>query len=468
MAITVTNINTLSLLNILTRTSDAQSTTLTRLSTGSRINTGKDDPAGLIAMRGMESEIVAVQAAIANNQRTDAMLSVADSALSEVASLLDDIKELAVASANGEGLSADEIAANQAQVDEAIAAIDQIISTTEFNGQKLLDGSLSIVTSGVDTTKISDLKVYRRDPDSDTTLTVSVSSAAEKAQYEVATTSATDDTTISIQGAEGTAVIDITSGENLSSVAAKINAATAQTGVTASASSGSLTLLSSDYGSSKFVRVSVVDTDTSDTSFSAGSDYGSDASVTINGQTAAVDGLEVSYSANGVSLSFNLTEDYNDGTVSGDESFTISSSAGGATFQLGTTSATRATIGIDGLFSQQLGSATLGYLSSLKGGGTNNLIDNPNQAALIADAAAEQVAKLQGRLGGFLQFQVGTALNQMNATYESLTSALSTIKDVDYATETAELNRQNVLMQVSMSLLGLAQQQSAQVLSLLR
>jgi flagellin len=468
MAITVTNINTLSLLSILNSTALAQSETLTRLSTGSRINSGKDDPAGLIAMRSLENELTAVNASISNNQRTDAMMNVADQSLTEVASLLNEIKDLAIASANEDGISPDELAANQAQIDEAVAAIDRIIGTTEFNGKKLLDGSLGIHTTGVDTTKISDLKVYSRDPDSDTALTVSVSSAAEKAQLQIATTSATDDTQLSIQGTEGVVVIDITSGEDLTDVATKINAATAQTGVTASASGGDLTLLSSDYGSAAFVRVSVIDTNTTDSSFSAGSDEGVDASVTVNGQATAVDGLQVGYSANGVSLTFNLTEDYNDGTVSGDESFTISSASGGATFQLGTSSATRATIGIDGLYSHQLGSAVMGYLSSLKGGGTNSVISDPNQAAQIASAAAAQVAKAQGRLGGFLQFQVGTALNQQNATRESLTSALSTIKDVDYATETAELSRLNVLMQASMSLLGLANQQSSQVLSLLR
>jgi len=468
MAITVTNINTLSLLNILNRTSVAQSDAMLRLSTGSRINRGKDDPAGLIAMRSLETELTAVDAAIANNQRTDSMLNVADKSLTEVASLLDEIKGLAIASANEDALSPAELIANQSQVDEAIAAIDRIIGTTSFNGKKLLDGSLGINVTGVDTTKISDLKVYSRNPDSDTSLTVSVTGAAEKAQYQVATTSATGDTAISIQGKEGTVVIDITSGENLSAVAAKINASTAQTGVTASASGGDLTLLSSDYGSEAFVRVSVVDTDTTDTSFAGGSDYGVDATVTVNGQATAVDGLEVGYSANGVSLTFNLTEDYNDGTVTGDETFTISSSTGGATFQLGTTASTRSTIGIDGLYSHQLGSAVLGYLSSIKGGGTNSLVNDPNQAAQIASAAATEVAKVQGRIGGFLKFQVGTALNQQTATRESLTSALSVIKDVDYATETAELSKQNVLMQTSMTLLGLAQQQTSQILYLLQ
>jgi flagellin len=319
----------------------------------------------------------------------------------------------------------------------------------------------------VDSTKLTDMKVYSRDPDSDTTLNVELTSAAEKASYEVATASATGDTSVSIQGKEGQVVIDIASGETLAATAAKINAATAQTGVTASASSGSLTLLSSDYGEDAFVRVSVVDPDTTDASFAAGSDEGVDAVVTVNGQSTAVDGLDVSYSANGVSLSFSLTEDYNDGTVSGAESFTVSSATGGATFQLGTSSNTRSTIGISGLYSAQLGSAVKGYLSSVKGGGSSSLVNDPNQAAQIATAAAEQIATVQGRIGGFLKFQVGTALNQQEATRESLTSALSTIKDVDYATETAELNRQNVLMQTSIALLGVANQQSSQVLSLL-
>ncbi|RMF81573.1 MAG: hypothetical protein D6744_07010 [Planctomycetota bacterium] len=463
MGLTLTNINTLSLLNILNRTSADQSNVLTRLSTGSRINSGKDDPAGLIAMRSLDTELTAVNSALVNNQRTDSMLSVADSALDEVASLVNEIESLAVASANQDGLSADEIAANQAQVDNALAAIDRIIGTTEFNGKKLLDGSFGINSSGVDATKITDLKVFSRVTDN-TDLTVSVTGAASQAAFTLATTSASSDTTISVQGKDGTATFDITAGENLSAIAAKINAATAQTGVTASATGTNLTLLSSDYGSSAFVRVTVISGDTSN--INAGNDYGVDASVTVNGQTAAVDGLDVSYQANGVSVSFSLTAGYNNGTVTGDETFTITD--GGATFQLGTESTTRSTIGIDGLYTQQLGSAAKGFLQSLRGGGTNSLVNNPNQAAAIAREAAKQVAKVQGRLGGFQKFQVQSAINQQTATKESLTSAISTIKDADYAVETAELNRQNVLLQSSISLLGLANQQSSQILALLR
>jgi flagellin-like hook-associated protein FlgL len=462
MAITVNNLNALSLLHILNRTSLEQSRTLTQMSTGSRINAGRDDPAGLIAMRSLETELRAVDAAIANNERTDAMMNVADKALNEVASLINEIKELAVASANEDGISGAELAANQSQVDEALKAIDQIIGTTQFNGKKLLDGSLGIQVSGVDSTEIADVKVYSRSG-SALSVTVEVTSAAEQAQYQVATTSATDATAISIQGRDGSVVIDIAAGENLSAVAAKINGSTAQTGVTASASGGDLTLISSTYGEDAFVRVSVV-ADTDDTSFSAGSDYGADAAVTVNGQTAAVDGKSVSYSANGTSFSFNLTDAFNQAT--GTSTFTVSAS-GGATFQLGTTSQTRQTIGIDGLYTHLLGDVSLGYLQSLGSGRSNSLVNDPNQAAQIASAAAAQVATAQGRIGGFLKFQVATALNQQTATKESYAAALSTIKDLDYAQATSDMSRQNVLMQSAMSLLGLANQQAMQVLSLL-
>jgi len=433
------------------------------MSTGSRINAGRDDPAGLIAMRLLETELRAVDAAIANNERTNAMLNVADKALNEVASLINEIKELAIASANESGISGAELAANQSQVDEALKAIDQIIGTTQFNGKKLLDGSLAIQTSGVDATELTDVKVYSR-TESALSVTVEVTTAAEKAQYQVATTSATDNTAINIQGKDGAVVIEIAAGEDLSDVAAKINGSTAQTGVTASASGGDLTLASSDYGEDAFVRVTVVG-DTDDTSFSAGNDYGTDAELTVNGQSAAVDGKSVSYSSSGVSFSFDITDAFNEAT--GTSTFTVSA-AGGATFQLGTTSQTRQTVGIDGLYTHSLGNRDKGYLESLGGGKTYSLIDNPNQAAQIASVAAAEVATVQGRLGGFLKFQVETAINQQTATKESYSAALSTIRDVDYAQATSDMTRQNVLMQSAMSLLGLANQQAMQVLTLLR
>ena len=117
--LTITNTNTLSLLNIINRTADRQSQSLLQLSTGLKINKGSDNPAGLIALRSLENELTGVNAAIASNQRTNSVLGVADAAMTELSSLITEIKSLAQASTTPSGLSPKEVAANQAQTDSA-------------------------------------------------------------------------------------------------------------------------------------------------------------------------------------------------------------------------------------------------------------------------------------------------------------------------------------------------------------
>lgn len=86
MALTINNTNTLTLLNILNQNTAAQSQTMKQLTTGKRINSGADDPAGLIALSSLKAEITAIDASINNNQRTDSMLTVADGAVGEITS----------------------------------------------------------------------------------------------------------------------------------------------------------------------------------------------------------------------------------------------------------------------------------------------------------------------------------------------------------------------------------------------
>jgi len=463
MALTVNNVGTLSLLNILNRTSKAQSNVLGQMATGYKINRGADDPAGLLAVTSIDSELTSVNAGIASNQRTDAILGVADGALGQIASAISDIQRLANESAHEAGLTADEIAANQAQIDDALAAIDRIVSSTQFNGKKLLDGSLGINTNVGTAGAITDVKVFSRTPgSSDVALTVQrVSAASAAVVTSVMTTSASADSSFSVQGKLGTAVITALSTENVSSVAYKINQAKAQTGVSAVVSGTHLNLYSTDTGSDAFVRTKLIEGNTVQDK----SDSGIDAVVTVNGQATAVDGDHVNYSGGGISVAFDL------GSLTSTVTLTVKGSGdgrSGATFQLGTNANTRATLGIDGVYTAALGNATEGYLRSLGSGGANSLINDPSQAATIARVAANQVATLQGRIGGFQKFQVNTALNSLNDTKEGLETAKGVINDLDYAVASAELNRQNILLQSAMSLLGLANQQSSQVLSLLR
>src|ERR1043166_1137354 len=124
---------------------------LERLSSGLRINRGADDPAGLIASESLRSEISGISQAIDNSSRASNVISTAEGALSEVASLLLNVKSLVVEAANAGALSPDEIKSNQLQVDSAVQSITRISDTTTFAGLKLLNGGLDYITSGVAT-----------------------------------------------------------------------------------------------------------------------------------------------------------------------------------------------------------------------------------------------------------------------------------------------------------------------------
>jgi flagellin len=138
-----TNLSSLSAQHALSRTTGALSTSLERLSTGYRINTGKDDPAGLIASETLRSEQAAIRQSIKNSERATNIVATADAALAEVSSLLNNLRSLVQSSANKGAISASEIAANQVELDSALESIARIGQTTVFAGEKLLNGTKS-------------------------------------------------------------------------------------------------------------------------------------------------------------------------------------------------------------------------------------------------------------------------------------------------------------------------------------
>lgn len=130
------------------RTSSRLAETLTQLSTGSRINSAKDDPAGLIAQELLRSEITATNAAMKNTRMADSMLAVADSGMRQISNLLIEAKGLAVEAANTGAMSSEMIAANQLQIDEILNSIDRVSGMVRWMDQPLLDGSLSSENGG--------------------------------------------------------------------------------------------------------------------------------------------------------------------------------------------------------------------------------------------------------------------------------------------------------------------------------
>lgn len=489
MALTVTNTNTLTLLNILNRNTLDQSDTVRQLSTGKRINSGKDDPAGLIALQNLEAELTAVNASLTQNQRSNSLLTVADSAIGEVSALLGQIEALVVSTTSKTTMTDSEIAANQSQIDDALSAIDRIVNTTNFNGKRLLDGTLAIDTSGVAGNQyLTNFRTHARGQGtSDTAITLNRLASATVASATFAFAGATARTsgtsTIVIKGALGAATISLASGLTQTQMVAAINTAKAQTGVSAIQNATNVKLNSTQYGSDSFVSVEVLSGGKINTTYGTSTgdgnttndvqnitkQLGRDVSVAVNGQSASADGLDVYYSSNGLKLSFSVTEDFGRGNTGAttSTSFTVKAS-GGATFQLGTAANTAETIGIDSLGTYSLGGANgTAKLSELKSGATKALKTDAAGALTAVRGAIGDVASIRGRIGGFQKYQVGSSINALQAAQVGLQAAASAIGDTDFAVATSKLNRESVLIQSGMSLMGIVNQQTAQILSLL-
>lgn len=194
-----TNINSLTAQQNLSKTNVLLSQALTRLSTGLRINSGKDDPAGMIAAAQLGSDIAGTNAAISNSKMAEMIIDTADSALGQITSLVNDIRTLVTQAANSAAMSPDQIAANQLQIDASLDAINRISQSTNFQGRKLLDGSLDFTTThNINDTvsnwsAVQNLEIDTADSGLAATIPVTVSVAHQAQKAYLATSTATTD-----------------------------------------------------------------------------------------------------------------------------------------------------------------------------------------------------------------------------------------------------------------------------------
>ncbi|CAA9374659.1 MAG: Flagellin protein FlaA, partial [uncultured Phycisphaerae bacterium] len=215
-----TNVASLTAQRGLNKSQNLLNNTLQRLSSGLRINRGADDPAGLIASEGLRSEIAGINQAIDNSSRASNVISTAEGALSEVASLLLNVKDLVVEAANSGALSAEEIKANQLQVDSAVESITRISNTTTFAGLKLLNGSLDYLTSGVSTADVKSLDISQANFGTQASIPVEVNviTSARTGELEFRASAITTSVTLEIAGTEGVDVLTFTSGTAASAI----------------------------------------------------------------------------------------------------------------------------------------------------------------------------------------------------------------------------------------------------------
>src|SRR5689334_1739337 len=260
-----TNVGSLIAQRSLAANNAALNTSLKRLSTGLKINSGADDPAGLIASEALKAEKTGLTTAIDNANRATNIIGTAEGGLTEVSNLLNQLQGLVNQSANTGALSSDEIKANQLQVDSILNTVNRIANSTSFQGKNLLDGSLAYTLSSAGTSAFTAISVNAANLPGNKTESVVVqvlnSATLGKVSYAGASGSAVigaSAVTLQIAGNNGTQQLSFAGSTKLSAVAAAINNITGETGVVASASGANLTFKAGDYGSSQFVSVTSV------------------------------------------------------------------------------------------------------------------------------------------------------------------------------------------------------------------
>ena len=467
------------------------SKTLGRLATGLRINRGADDPAGLIASENLRAEKTAINAAINNAERAEQVVNVAEGGLQEISNMLVEMQGLVGSMANEAGVSREEKEANQLQIDSILQTIDRIANSTSFQGIKLLNGNFDYTLSNDDSSVVADVQINSaKIPDAagsnipvNVTLVDSASTGTVYLLDNAGALSANGDgqVTFEIAGTEGTQQFTFADGTMNSAVVAAINTFSEAIGVSASLSgvSNEIRIDSSNYGSDQFVRVKQLSTNggsnyvASTGNGAAISEYkgaGVDSEVNINGIRATTDGLTARVASEGFDVSLDLTSVYaGNNALGGTSTFYIT--GGGADFNLGpaVNLSNKVSLGIQTVTTGSLGSTNGGFLDDIKAGGDSNVVNGDlGRAQTAITDAIKQVTSMRGRLGAFQKNTVGSTISSLSIALENTSAAESSIRDADFALETANLTRAQILSQAATQVLSLANSQPQAVLSLLR
>jgi flagellin len=477
-----TNISSLIALDNLNQTDLGTQNSILRLSTGLRINSGADDPAGLIISQGMQSEMAAMQQAIQNTQNADNMAKTADGALSEVSSLLLDLRGLAVQAGNAaiEGPSA--LQADQTQVSSILAAIDRVATDTEYSDKKLLDGTAGALANVTDANDVSSIyvggsfggSVLQSGP-----ITATAVSAATRALVTLGKSFASANAIITTAGSvvvNGYSVS--TSGtETVQSLVSKINAISQTTGVTAQISGNGpvqVVLSNTNYGSqynvSFFDPSKLISTATSATSTGSDAVYNITASTVAGiksvlftgGQGGGVSGLKLTDGSGNDVL---LTETGNAAITTVPTSIG-QITAGSVQFQVGPDAGQSVSFALPETFARNLGTGVIPGKSLADIDLTT--ANGAQDAMQIVQAAVAQVATLRGQIGSFQKNVLETGQQYLQTANQNLTASDSNIRDADMAAEMTEFTRLQVLEQSGLAVLAQANQAPQSILTLLK
>ncbi|ANQ85867.1 flagellin [Azoarcus olearius] len=486
-----TNVQSLTAQRNLNTSAGSLATSLQRLSSGLRINSAKDDAAGLAISERFTAQIRGLDQARRNANDGISLAQTAEGALQSSGDILQRIRELAVQSSNATNSASDRQALND-EVNALTSELNRIASTTEFNGKKLLDGSfttatfqvganagqtISATTANFSTTQYGN---YRIGSAAATTtggkgdLTMG-STANALGSTAALTTSRVAGGAITINGSAGSSTVTIAAGASAKKAAEQINAETGKTGVTASAKTEIDVTFSAANTSYKF-------------------DIASDNStaVTISFTTGAndKDGLASAVNAfNDVSAKTGVTARVNDaGTgitllnANGENISLANAASGSASVNVGSTAtaagATAKATGqlvLDSEKSFSIAAAnTTDFFGATTAAGQLQKVSNLDVSSV--DAAQRSIAMVDSALAavngqrakfGALQSRFENTIANLQTTSENMSASRSRIRDTDFAAETANLTRAQILQQAGTAMLSQANALPQNVLSLL-
>ena len=516
-----TNVASLNAQRNLSASQSSLNTSIQRLSSGLRINSAKDDAAGLAISDRMNSQIKGMTQATRNANDGVSMAQTAEGALSSSGDILQRIRELAVQSSNSSNSSSDRKAL-QTEVTQLSSELNRISNTTEFNGQKLLDGTMGTANFqvGANANQLISMTGSNFQTNTYGNNQISADSVAVGALTHVSRLTADDPADsvavgatskiaagdIVINGVSGTATVSTkvgdaaatppVKGDTAKSVATAINNQTATTGVTASAR----TDVNMKLGGGESYQFTLA-SDNADSpvtvSFSVGggasnaTDYASAISA-INAQTAKT-GVTAQYDQDngGLKLTNASGEDINlkNTKTTANTTFDVSNYkadgkvlvAGTADTSLAATDATAVANGrvtFDSSDSFSISDSGTGLAVATDDGAKSSDLksvaslditsfEGAQNAIKIADAALSKVNGQRAQYGA-LQSRFDSAISNLQSTTENLSASRSRIVDTDFASETANMTRGQILQQAGTSMLAQANSLPNGVLSLLR
>ena len=482
-----TNLNSLTAQRNLGANQASLSTAIQRLSSGLRINSAKDDAAGLAISDRFSSQIRGLNQAVRNANDGISLAQTAEGALKASSDILQRVRELAVQSANATN-SASDRQALQSEVGQLIAELDRISQTTEFNGTRLLDGSFGTqqfqVGANANQTIIAATANVRATAYGNN----QVQAAGGVATLAAFGSNSTTAGSVAINGALGSATVTIAANSTAKANSDLINAQKSSTGVSATArtdvslafsATGNYSLtLRSDNATAQSITFAVSATGTSDglsAAVSAINDQSSKTGVTAALNAAGTAVVLTNATGNDISVADSAVA--NSGNVSVIKLDSAGANVTGTALLTADTVAETATVvGYITLDSEKSFATDVTTSSAFSDVGSTlvkvseldvTTFAKASNALKTADSALAFISGARAKLGA-LQSRFETTIANLQVTSENLSASRSRIVDADFAQETANLSRAQILQQAGTAMVAQANQLPQGVLALLR